>query len=161
MTVLMRCIFAGLLLATVAGRIQAFSAVPFDEVAGVTAFLEGHGWSVREQSTPKEVPFIRAAAPGCAGLLQVMRLSLSLEAVPYFEAVAEPGYVRTYIYFGQRWRTPDPVALRSEWIKHRALSLLGLRRHVMHKTLLLVAAPPYCKAVSRIDWRPLWEAPAP
>jgi hypothetical protein len=153
---LLRWILAGLLLATIASRIQAFPAVPHDPTSRVADFLSAQGLTVREQPVVTQHKSVHFAAPGCNGVLQAMVMGLSLEAVPYFETVVGPGYVHHYIYFGEISRAPNPMALRASWIKHRALSLLGLRGYTMHRTLLLVAEPPGCNVIKRIDWRPLW-----
>ena len=95
------------------------------------------------------------AAPGCQGMLQVISVSLSLQEAPMLEAYLEPTFKRRYVYLGRIWLSADPFAMRVEWFKYKAFAILGLRRHAMPKTALVVAEPRIAMLSSRSTGDPL------
>ena len=158
---LLRVVFSALLLATVS--VGLLPSEKSDGNAGVRAAIV-HALAVQELSVqehsaaPREDALapVLFAAPGCQGMLQVITVSLSLQEAPMLETYLEPTFKRRYVYLGRIWFAADPFAMRVEWIKYKALAILGLRRHVMSKMALVVAEPPDCHAVEQIDWRPVW-----
>jgi hypothetical protein len=153
---LLRCMFAGLFLVAVASRIQSSSAAPPDGLAVVAGILEQQGLSPARDRTA-----VQFSAPGCDRPIRVQALSMSLEEVALYRAMAGPGHVERYIYLGEIRPKAEPVALRASWIKHQVLSSLGLARHRLLRMVLFATEPADCDAIERIDWRPVWDVAAP
>jgi hypothetical protein len=158
---LLRVVFSALLLATVS--VGLLPSEKTDGNAGVRAaivrVLTVQGLSVQAYPAARledALAPVLFAAPGCQGMLQVITVSLSLQEAPMLEAYLEPTFKRRYVYLGRIWFAADPFAMRVEWVKYKALAILGLRRHAMPKTALVVAEPQDCHAVEQIDWRPVW-----
>lgn len=158
---LLRGVFSALLLATVS--VGLLPSEKTDGNAGVRAAmvhaLAAQGLSVQQPSAALREDALAPvlfAAPGCQGMLQVISVSLSLQEAPMLEAYLEPTFKRRYVYLGRIWLSADPFAMRVEWFKYKAFAILGLRRHAMPKTALVVAEPQDCHAVEQIDWRPVW-----
>ena len=150
----LRCLFAGIFLITVASRIHSSSAVSPDDLAVIAGLLERHG--LPTQSPQADQSSILFSAPGCDRPLRVQPLSISLEAAPLYEATVSSRDVGHYIYLGEVWPKAAPVALHVEWIKNRVLATLGLAPYRRLRTALFVAEPSGCDAIKRIDWRSFW-----
>jgi hypothetical protein len=158
---LLRAGLAALLLATVVRLLLPSEKA--DEIADARAAVVGalatQGIAMHEFSpAPREdipVPVL-FSAPGCDRLLQVLTVSFSFEESPLLETVIEPGFRRHYIYFGRIWLAPAPLAIRLEWLKQKAIAILWRQRSMLPKWVLLVAEPPSCHVIERIDWRRVW-----
>lgn len=153
---LLRCMFAGLLLVAVASRIKSSSAAPPDGLAVVAGVLEQQGLSPARGRYA-----VLFSAPGCDRPIRVQALSMSLEEVPLYEAMIGPGHAGRYIYLGEIRARAEPVALRASWIKSQVLSSLGLARRRLLRMVLFATEPAGCDAIERLDWRPVWDAAVP
>ena len=159
-----RGLFACLLLAALAGKIQASSSTPRDFHAAIIELLASRGISARQDS-PVPGSALRGAVtfemPGCGGSVQVLPIGLNLQVSPLFDTVAGEGRVRRFAYLGRTWAEPNRFELRMEWLKHKALWVLGMGRYAPDTTTLFIAEPEGCRVADSIDWGQLWYRPQP
>lgn len=154
-----RALFALLLIATVAYRFLTPQPAWFDIHAAASDVLLHAGATRREGPVLPDTGLLKPmyfAAPGCEGLLQVIPVRLNLEESPAFDSVVERGYVRRFAYLGKTWSAESRLDMRLEWLKAKALSVLGLSPYVSATTGLLIASPPGCTVADRIDWSQVW-----
>ena len=152
----LRLLFAGLLLATLASKMQASIADEADVTAALVAFLSEQGLAPHRDKATQLGASVRFEAPGCQGPVHVMPTSLNLEVAPLFADVSKAGYSLRFVYLDRTWLSEERMAMRWEWLKRKAFSLWGLGPYVTVPTALIVAAPMGCQFVEGIDWRPVW-----
>ena len=158
---LLRIIFAGLLLATVASKAQVPTDFSRDDVSGIVIkVLNQHGLSARAD-IPEERNVLRDAvhfrAPGCDGIIEVLPIYINLQEAPLFDAVIRPSYTKRFAYLDRIWLTEDRLGMRLVWLKYKALSIFGLSRFVTIPVGLLVASPPSCHIAQTVDWSLVWD----
>lgn len=155
-----RVLFASLLLGALAARIQAsHEPSEYDVRPAVAAMLSSRGIAARimpseDSALLKAVAF---DAPQCGGRIDVFPVRLNLQEGPLFDAVVGAGRERRIAYLGRTWEAPSRLDLRLEWLKHKALSVLGLNPYTASTTALLVASPKDCALARSIDWAPFWQ----
>jgi hypothetical protein len=156
----LRAILVGLLIAALAGKIWRPHAAEPDFRAAVTAVTALEGWSAYDKAgrSPDTLGTpMYFQVPGCDGVVQVFSVNLNLQLSPLLDQLIMPGYMRRFVYMGRTWLTEDRLGMRLEWLKYKALSLLGLGRYAPSATALVVAKPPGCHQVDKVDWSPIWE----
>jgi hypothetical protein len=94
--------------------------------------------------------------PGCAGEARVTPVQINLQEAPLFDGLTSADQSWRLIYLGQTWTEPDRLGLRLEWIKHKALAILGRGPYAPDKTVLFVVAPRACQVADSIDWQRVW-----
>jgi hypothetical protein len=154
-----RVVLAAALIATVASKIGRSPAVEFDVRAAVVDVIARNGGTPHAEAPSVQSELAQPMyfdVPSCDGPLQVIPVRLNLQESPLFSLVVLTGYSRSFVYLNKVWLDADRLGLRAEWIKQRALSMLGLGRYVTDAIALLVAAPPGCKFGETIDWSPVW-----
>jgi hypothetical protein len=151
-------VFAAMLIGSLVTRERAADALG-DNISLEPAVLRvagSHDWGLGEHRTSGLVPTLVFEAPGCSQPVFVsLRLS-SFQEETMMHYAPESGYVRRYIYFDRTWDTPDARATYLQGMKYAVLAKFGMTEYEPSPYLLLVEAPPHCRAAETIDWRPVW-----
>jgi hypothetical protein len=156
-----RVALGALLILTVAGKIHVSSkSSPEATISrAVVKVLKAHGLngSVHVSETRNVLrSSIEVHPPGCDRAIEILPVDINLQAAPLFDIVIEPGYTMWFAYLDRTWRFEDRMDMRFTWLRHKALSILGLGRFVTIPTGLLIAEPPGCHA-GHIDWSMVWD----
>lgn len=159
-----RVVFAGLLLGTLAVRIQAsHEPVEHDARPAVAKLLASRGIAARivpaeDGALLKAVAF---DATECGGRVDVFPVRLNLQEAPLFDAAVGAGRERHIAYLNRIWEAPSRLDLRLEWLKYKAQSVFGLGTYTTNTTALLIASPKGCALTRTIDWAPFWHHAPP
>lgn len=155
-----RIVIASLLLGALAIRIQAsHGATEPDVRPAIAELLTSRGIAARIIPA-EEGALMRAVtfdAPKCGGRVDVFPVRLNLQEAPLFDATIGTGRERHIAYLSRTWEAPSRFDLRLEWLKHKALSVVGLGTYTTNTTALLIAAPKGCALAQSIDWAPFWQ----
>jgi hypothetical protein len=155
----LRAVLAGLLLATVGGKVLRTGATQPDVHSKVMALIALNGGSPRDVSADPSDPLgrgIRFQEMGCEGVARIFFVDLGLQVAPMLDRVIGPGYTWYIAYLGRTWITRDRLGLRLEWLKQRTLSVLGLGEYVVNEVALVIAHPSGCHVNNTIDWSAVW-----
>ena len=160
MAPILRAIFALLIIATVASKLQASARRDPDMRAAVVDVLARQGIESRVDSA-RTYSLLGAAVrfrmPGCDGSIDVVPIELNLHQTPLLDAIVEPGSVRHFVYLTRTSVSADRIGMRLEWLKYKALSVLGLSPYETISVALAVVEPRGCQAWSSIEWRTVWD----
>ncbi len=155
-----RAVFAGLLVAAAVTNIETTGRVDLDVHGAIIDAARRAGAVVREDDSPEPGQLgssVFLQVPGCDGLVQVMPVSLNLQESPIFASTVKQGYVRRFLYIDRVWAKENRLGMRLEWLKRKAISLVGLSRYVTVPIALLIAEPAACRAYEAIDWASVWD----
>jgi hypothetical protein len=157
----LRIILAALLLATAAGKIWGPRLTADPDIRSATmAVLALKGWPAYEQPVGEAEILgapIHFELPGCEETAQIFLTNVNLQKLPLLDQTIKTGYTRRIVYMGRTWQSEDRLGMRLEWLKYKALSLLGLGRYVASSTVLVIAQPAGCRAADLLDWGLAWD----
>jgi hypothetical protein len=156
-------VFAAVLVAALAARLQAAAAPPDDASLferGIVRVAESQGWrlseSVERVGAPSRARDLQFDAPNCPQPIKVGILMWTFEDEAFLAAEPPPDFQRRFIYFDRSWDTPRRAAVFIEGIKNRALAVVGLAEFPPSPYLMVVESPTRCSSVERVDWSPAW-----
>jgi hypothetical protein len=93
--------------------------------------------------------------PGCSQPMLVTWRSATFEDEAATEPAPGQDYQQQYVYFDQKWKSPNLWAVSVQRVKYGLLAMFG-RTDYSTSRLLRVEAPRDCPAAENIDWRPAW-----
>lgn len=158
-TLALRVVLAGILVATVAYKVQHAGAEPPDIRASVMHLLARQGWPAQEVagSAPEIIGnVVTFRAAGCNLDGQIYVVDLGFQAAPILDQSIAADYTRHIAYLGRTWERQDRVSLRLEWLKQKVLSAFGIGHYAVNNVALVIAEPPGCHAADKIDWSAAW-----
>jgi hypothetical protein len=155
-----RVLLAGLLIAGITQKVWLTHSTPPDIRADVITLLLRHGWSAHPMIGHPDQPLTKTAvtfqATGCKKEGRVFVVGLGLQDAPMLDHVIEADYSRRFVYLGRAWPAQDRVEMRLEWLKQKALTLLGRGRFTVNEAALVIAEPNDCRSADAVDWSVLW-----
>jgi hypothetical protein len=96
------------------------------------------------------------SVPGCSKPIFAGWRPATFEDEAAKESASEQDYQRQYVYFNQKWNSPDPWAVSVQRMKYSLLAMFGRIDYATSSLVLQVEAPRDCAAAESIDWRPAW-----
>jgi hypothetical protein len=164
MTTLMalRAALAMLLLTTVTVRLwfPPPPAVDMRTAVGAILALKGFRPRLRQQGPGNALASVDIEVPGCDGIVQIMSLELTVWEGDWLREAIDPSASKRFVYLEGTWPDVDRMGMRLEWLKHKALSMVGMSRYVAGPSALLLVGPPGCRVAEAFDWRMMWDAQA-
>jgi hypothetical protein len=153
-------VFAAVLVGSLASRERSAEA-PIDDAGRESAVLtvaRSQGLVFLEYRT-SNTDWGRAMAfdaPGCPHPVLVTWRPATFEDEATAASAPGQAYQQQYVYFDQRWNSPDRWAVSIQRMKYSLLAMFGRTDYATSDHLLQVEAPRDCPAVESIDWRQAW-----
>jgi hypothetical protein len=160
--VALRGALLALLLATVAVKLWLPPSPAVDMRTAVSAILSLEGFRPRlsPQGPGSALESVDIEVPRCGGIVQVMPLRLAVWEGTWLREALDPRASRRFVYLDGAWPDVDRIGMRLEWLKHKALSVVGMSRYVAGPFALLLVGPPGCRVAEVVDWRMMWDRQA-
>jgi hypothetical protein len=160
MRVWAHAVFAAVLVGSLASRERSVEP-PIDDASFETVVLSvgrSQGLDFRE-FRPSDTGGRRAIVfnvPGCSRPMVVTWRPATFEDEAATESAPRQDYRLQYVYFDQKWNSPDRWAISLQRMKYSLLAMLGRTHYATSNFVLQVEAPRDCPAAERVDWRPTW-----
>ena len=155
-------VFAAVLVGSLASRERSAEA-PIDQ-AGlelvVLSVARSQGLGFREYRTNdtgggRTMVF---NVPGCPHPVLVTWRQATFEDAAATESTPGQDYQQQYVYFDQKWNSPDRWAVSIQRMKYSLLAMFGRTDYATSSLVLQVETPRDCPAAESIDWRPAWSS---
>ena len=155
-----RAVFAAVLVGSLATRERSAEA-PIDQAgleSVVLSVARSQGLGFREYRTNdagggRTIVF---KFPGCSRPVLVTWRQATFEDAAATESAPGQDYQQQYVYFDQKWNSPDRWAVSIQRMKYSLLAMLGRTDYATSSLVLQVETPRDCPAAESIDWRPAW-----
>ena len=95
-------------------------------------------------------------APRCSQPVLVTWRPATFEDEAATESAPGQDYRLQYVYFDQKWNSPNRWAVSLQSMKYSLLAMFGRTDYATSNFVLQVEAPRDCPAAERMDWRPAW-----
>jgi hypothetical protein len=157
--VVVRAVFALLVLATVASRLSADPQLQYDMRAVVTSMLASQGFEPRlsPQGPGNALPSVDIDIARCGGTVKIMPLELTVPEWQWLSEAIDPKAAKRFVYLEGTWHDVDRIGMRLEWLRHRIPAMFGMGRYVTDSVALLLVGPPGCNLAEIVDWRMMWD----
>jgi hypothetical protein len=160
MRVWAHAVFAAVLVGSLASRERSVEA-PIDDASFETVVLSvgrPQGLDFREYRTSgaggrRTIVF---NVPGCLRPMLVAWRPATFEDEAAAESAPGQDYRLQYVYFDQKWNSPNRWAVSLQRMKYSLLAMLGRIDYATSNFVLQIEAPRDCPAAERMDWRPAW-----
>jgi len=153
-------VFAAVLVGSLASRERSAEA-PIDHAgleSVVLSVARSQGLGFREYRTNdtgggRTMVF---NVPGCSRPVLVTWRQATFEDAAATESAPGPDYRQQYVYFDQKWNSPDRWAVSIQRMKYSLLAMFGRTDYATSSLVLQVETPRDCPAAESLDWRPAW-----
>jgi hypothetical protein len=152
-------VFAAVLVGSLASRERSVEA-PIDDASLETVVLSvgrSQGLDFREyRSSNAGWGTLVFDVPGCSRPVLVTLRPVTFEDEATTESAPGQDYRPQYVYFDQKWDSPNRWAVSLQRMKYSLLAMFGRTDYATSNLVLQVEAPRDCPAAERMDWRPAW-----
>jgi hypothetical protein len=153
-------VFAAILVGSLASRERSVQA-PIDDASLETVVLSvgrSQGLDFRKYRTsdtggPRTIVF---NVPGCSRPVLVTLRPVTFEDEATTESAPGQDYRPQYVYFDQKWDSPNRWAVSLQRLRYSLLAMFGRTDYATSNLVLQVDAPRDCPAAERMDWRQAW-----
>jgi hypothetical protein len=158
---IVRGLLLGLLLSSITIRAtsgnDAGASVSISEA--ILHLMASRGFSYRGTTNIESGALVSMVfdTPHCSRPLQVVPTLRNFQANAFFDQIGAPGDARSFAYLDQVSRQADSRGMFFDYVKQRALELVGMTSYQPDSAMVMISEPEGCDIASGIDWTMLWK----